>query len=36
MGTDGVRVAGAATMNYLQATMLTGAIVFFGMRSAMT
>src|SRR5687768_17262696 len=23
MGTDGVRVAGAATMNYLQATMLT-------------
>jgi hypothetical protein len=28
MGTDGVRVAGAATMNYLQATMLTGGHCF--------
>jgi len=36
LGTDDVRVAGAATMNYLQTTMLTGAIAFFDMRSAMT
>ena len=36
MGTDDVRVAGAATMNYLQTIMPTGAIAFFGMRSAMT
>jgi hypothetical protein len=36
MGTDDVRVAGAATTNYLHTIMPTGAIAFFGMRSAMT